>query len=580
MKNYYTNEKNIQILISLLKQHGVKDIIASPGATNINFVASVQDDDFFNVYSCVDERSAAYMAVGIASETNMPVVLSCTGATASRNYVPGLTEAYYRNLPIIAITAAQHPGRIGQNIPQALDRSVQMKDLVKYSVQLSPVHTAQDAKACNLFVNEAILESKRHNCGPVHINMQTSFDGNLSSFELEEQRKIERIECGNELPKLGNKDVAIVVGAHKRMTCELQDAIDEFCEKYNGVVICDHTSSYSGKYKIQANIITNQEALEDYRKIGLVIDMGDISGAYFKLNPLAVWRVNPDGEIRDTYGTLRYVFEMQELEFFKKYNNLISKKNKTNYYEKWKSKLQELQEKANKIDFPFSNIWTAQHTISKLKDGDRVHLGILNTLRSWNFFDTKKDVFFQANTGGFGIDGITSTAFGQSLATDNKVYCILGDLAFFYDMNSICNRDIKNNLRIMVINNGCGTEFHNYTHTAAKTAKAYGKSFDFMAADGHNGNKSKTLLKHYSQDLGFEYLSAENKEEFLKNIEVFMKDNSKPILFEVFTSDKDESEALRLMNNLELNAKVGVKKVAMKILGNKGKNTIKKMLGR
>ena len=98
--HFYTSERSVQILISLLKQHGIKKVVASPGTTNITLVASLQQDDWFNMYSSVDERSAAYIACGMAAESGEPVVLTCTGATASRNYLPGLTEAYYRKLPV------------------------------------------------------------------------------------------------------------------------------------------------------------------------------------------------------------------------------------------------------------------------------------------------------------------------------------------------------------------------------------------------------------------------------------------------------------------------------------------------
>ena len=93
---HYTSEKHTQILIALLKAHGIRKIVASPGATNVCFVGSLQSDPYFEIYSSVDERSAAYIACGLAKESGEPVVLSCTGATASRNYPAGLTEAYYR----------------------------------------------------------------------------------------------------------------------------------------------------------------------------------------------------------------------------------------------------------------------------------------------------------------------------------------------------------------------------------------------------------------------------------------------------------------------------------------------------
>ena len=124
MDLYYTDEKNVQMLIALMKAHGIKKVIASPGNTNVTFVGSIQHDSYFEVYSAVDERSAAYMACVMAAESKDPVASSGTGATASRNYVPALTEAFYRKLPILAITSTQHTGRIGQLVPQVIDISV------------------------------------------------------------------------------------------------------------------------------------------------------------------------------------------------------------------------------------------------------------------------------------------------------------------------------------------------------------------------------------------------------------------------------------------------------------------------
>ena len=129
----YTNEKNIQMLLYLLKENGIKKVIVNPGTMNMSFVTSIQQDDFFELYSCVDERSACYMACGMAAESNEPVVLTCTGATASRNYMPGLTEAFYKKLPIITITCTPHLGNIGNNIPQMIDRRNELNDTYKYS---------------------------------------------------------------------------------------------------------------------------------------------------------------------------------------------------------------------------------------------------------------------------------------------------------------------------------------------------------------------------------------------------------------------------------------------------------------
>ena len=121
-KKYYTNERNVQIVIALLKAYNIRKVIASPGTTNMTFIGSIQNDPFFEIYSSVDERSAAYIACGLAAESGEPVVISCTGATASRNYMPGLTEAYYRKLPILAITSHRGDASIGHLVDQQIDR--------------------------------------------------------------------------------------------------------------------------------------------------------------------------------------------------------------------------------------------------------------------------------------------------------------------------------------------------------------------------------------------------------------------------------------------------------------------------
>ena len=144
MEYYYSAERNVQMVLYLLKAFNIKKVIASPGATNIAIVASMQQDPYFEMYSCVDERSAAYMAVGMAEECNEPVVLSCTGATSARNYMPGLTEAYYRKLPIIAITSTKDETQIGHLIAQVTDRTTKPKDIIIDSVHIQNIRSKED----------------------------------------------------------------------------------------------------------------------------------------------------------------------------------------------------------------------------------------------------------------------------------------------------------------------------------------------------------------------------------------------------------------------------------------------------
>jgi len=565
MKKFYTNEKNVQIVIALMKEHGIKKIVASPGATNVTFIGSIQSDPYFEIYSCVDERSAAYMACGLAAESGEPVALTCTGATASRNYISALTEAFYRKLPVIAITSTQHTGRIGQNIPQVIDRTIQLNDIVKKSVQVPLIYSEEDKWACEIKVNTAFLELTHHNGGPVHINLETNYSLDFSVKELPKVKVIKRIGYNEEFPKLNYKRIGIFVGAHKKWKENLITAIDEFCKKYNAVVFTDHSSNYKGKYNINASLICSQQGyIAECKKFDLLIHIGDISGAYMNISPKEVWRVNPDGIVRDTFKKLSFVFEMKEEDFFKECIKVADNYQMENSYLVECKK--EYNELLNKVpELPFSNVWIAQQSVKYLPKNSVLHFGILNTLRAWNFFEIPESVFGYCNTGGFGIDGILSSLIGASLSDKNKLFFgVLGDLAFFYDMNVIGNHHVSNNLRIMLINNGRGTEFRNYNHPASYFKEEADK---YMAAAGHFGNKSLTLIKHYAEDLGFEYISAKNKNEFLEKRDYFFKVEmtDKPIIFEIFTDSEDESNAIEIMYNLKTSTKGIIKNIVKEI---------------
>ena len=576
METFYTDEKNTQIVLGLLKKHGIRKVIASPGTTNIRLIASMQQDSFFEMYSAPDERSAAYMACGMAAESNEAVVLSCTGATASRNYIPGLTEAFYRKLPVLAITSTQHTGRIGQNIAQVLDRSVVLKDMVKLSVHVPTCHTGEDIWSCNVLVNKAILELNHKGGGPVHINLETTYSKNFSIKQLPDVRGIYRIGYEDELPVLPEGKIGIFIGAHRRINERLTAAITQFCKKYDAVVLCDQTSNYRGEYRILFSLVTSQNYKSyECNDFDILIHIGDISGAYPNIKSRQEWRVNPDGEIRDTFNHLKYVFEMTEEYFFEKYSENNIENNKS-FITKWKESYNELYSKIN--DLPFSNIWIASQTAAKIPNNSVLHLGILNSLRSWNFFETPESVRCYSNTGGFGIDGILSSTIGASLANPDKlIFCVIGDLAFFYDINSLGNHHVGNNIRILLINNGRGTEFRNYNHFGAQ----FGSNADeYIAAANHYGAQSKDLIKHYATDLGLEYLSASSKDEYLENMQRFLNEEirEKSMIFEVFTDWQDESDALKQINSLEVSTGSAVKKAAKSLLGEKGIEIAKKII--
>ncbi|WP_397445430.1 thiamine pyrophosphate-binding protein [Polaribacter sp. R77954] len=553
MKTNYTTERNVQMVLSLLKQNGIRKIIASPGGTNMTFVASMQQDPFFEIYSSVDERSAAYIATGLAAETGETVVLSCTGATASRNYLPGLTEAYYRKLPVLAITSGRSITNIGHLMDQVIDRSVMPKDVVNLSVTIPEIKDKEDEWHCMINLNKAILELNRNGGGPVHINLPTTYSRDFSVKELPNTHRIQRVSEDDIFPEIKHNRIGVFVGSHMKWTKDQLESINEFCEANNAVVLCDHTSNYKGKYRVLFPLIEAQnQALFKNNELDLLVHIGEVSNCGYRAKE--VWRVSEDGEVRDTFKKLSFVFDMPEKTFFKHYsvkktdlsNTLLDEFNKQN------------EEFYNKIpDLPFSNIWVAKQLAPLMPENSVLHLGIRNSLRAWNFFEIPESVLGYSNVGGFGIDGVVSSLIGASLADRKKLYFgVTGDLAFFYDINSLGNRHIGNNVRLLIINNGRGQEFKNFDSMG--TVFETEDTDAYIAAGGHYGNKSDKLVKHYAEDLGFEYLAASNKNEFEKVYEKFINKDltSKSIVLEVFTETIDENEAYKLISSLTMSGKI------------------------
>ncbi len=575
---HYTDEKQAQIVIALLKAHGIRRVVASPGTTNMAFVGSVQSDPFFEMFSAVDERSGAYMAGGLAAETGEPVVLSCTGATASRNYMPGLTEAYYRKLPVLALTSMQGRGRPGHHVAQVIDRSSMPADVVKLSVDLPLVRDAEEVWECEMKVNRAILELKRHGGGPVHINLPTTYSRDFSVKELPSYRKVDRWGWGDTLPELKGR-VAIFIGAHRAFGAGETAAIERFCEVHDAAVFCDHTSGYHGKYRVQSALIGGQErANQSAIRPDVLIHLGEVSGDYesHKIPRKTVWRVSPDGEIRDTFRKLRHVFEMPERQFFEHYTQ--GKAGETKYYETCKMLL--AQKRALVPDLPFSNLWIASQFAAQVPKGSVVHFAILNSLRAWNFFDLPEGVRAASNTGGFGIDGCMSSLVGAALADPDRLYFLVtGDLAFFYDMNVLGNRHLGKNVRILLVNNGKGTEFTQHNHPGSQ----FGADANaFIAADGHFGRMSPDLVKGYAEALGLDYLAFRGKQESAQIAARLLSPEqaARPLLVEAFVDAEDESNALKTIKNLESNLSGDAKHMVKNLLGPTKVRALKRVLGK
>ena len=401
-----------------------------------------------------------------------------------------------------------------------------------------------------------------------------------SVLKLPVVKEIHRIRYNDSFPNLEGRKTLVFIGERFKWTKKDIRALDDFCSTYNTVCLCDHTSGYKGKYRVQSALLASQE--KGYEQslftCDVLIHIGGISGDYYTMGAIKaneVWRVDEDGEMRDKFGKLSFIFEMPINEFFSHYagpNDSCDNKLLSDFKKASNLLLDKLP------DLPFSNTWIASQICKEIPDGAEIHLGILNSLRSWNFFEVPDSVSLFCNVGGFGIDGILSTMIGASLCNKSKIYyAVLGDLAFFYDINSIGNRNISPNIRILLINNGRGVEFHTYKHGASK----FGDDTDkYIAAYGHNGRQSPNLVKDIASALGFEYLTASSKTEFNKVKHQFLSKiiSDKPIIFEVFTERDNDADVLRLIRQdngvAKKSFKQGLYDIAESIMG---KNVVKSL---
>lgn len=571
----YTIQENVRIVVSLLKQYKIRFIVLNPGGTNIPLVHAVQDDPFFTCYSVPDERSAMYFAIGLYLQTGEIVATSCTSAQATRNYVPGLTEAFYKHVPILAITTSKLERFQYQEYMQAPDQCSLPRDAVKKTYDLSPVTDVNTRVLCYHNAKEAILELTHRSPGPVQLNVRIVDlqQGKFEEVELPKIRPLKRYMAWDDWDniELQNKKILIVVGEHRPFTKRQQDSINAFCRCYNVTVYTNHLSNFNNDYSIRANLLIASGGIRALQP-DVLITVGGQTGDYPIYGALSTprgfehWRVAEDGGFVDTYGSLTKIFECPDYYFFEKLT--IESSSGHNYFDAWKALNDTM---VFDVELPFSNLYVAQQLYNQIPQNSIMNFAILNSLRCWSFFPLESSINCYANVAAFGIDGCNSMLIGESMATDRLCFIVTGDLAFFYDMNALGIRHIKNNVRVLLVNNGGGAEFKIMTQHWKERVNVN----NYVSACGHNGS-----AKGWAENCGFVYLTASSKEELSCVKDSFLTTSDKPILLELFTNGDDEQKAIDLFlgkNRIVYNDDK-IKHFVGSIIGQQGVSLIKKVL--
>ena len=567
----YSSLKNVQVIISLLKQNNIKHLVLSPGTRDFPLVHSVEQDNYFKCYSCVDERSAAYFAYGLSKKINEPVCLSCTSSTATCNYLPAVVQSSKENVPLILLTADRNNYLLKQGEDQLIVQEKMYGEYVRCAVNLPIVSNNSDLNYCIRKTNEALLFVKGNNIGPVHINFQVQGKDLCKEKLLPEYRKVTKIleeeeqlwiNKAKELTKY-NK-ILIIFGQSYydyESRKKIENYLDIFCKKNNCIVSVEETSNIKCINSLKTcrvmEAMTDKEFLK--YKPDLVITFGNHFFSFLKYklrnigNSFVHWRVSENDTFIDNFNALTTIFICEPATFLNKMNQNKTIKNNS-YYDL-------MLKRMNRIKFPkipYSNWMAVSKFCEKVPEESIVHLTILNALRLFNFLNNKSVNAF-CNLGADGIDGGISTFYGQADAKKMS-FIICGDLSFLYDLNSSILNHSKN-IRILLINNFAGSEFHNnFGLEKIPTLN------DYIAA-GHN-----TKIEQIISSTNFKYISAHNEKELDIGFIDFFKSSEEPIIFEVFTDANIDSKVLKEFYSINKNLTL-----KDKMLKN-GKNILKKIL--
>ena len=545
----YTNLKQIQIIISLLKQFSIKHIVVSPGTRHVALVHSIENDPFFKCYSVVDERSAAYFALGLSESMDVPVCITCTSATASSNYLPAIQEAFERQIQLIALTADRSRYTRFHMENQCINQVDMYGDYVKHSVDLPEVKNDMDYLYVNRSVNEALLALNHHTKGPIQINFLEPLSIKiLSEFPLDEIpqcRKIDRLDNITDWHQYADilknkKRILVLCGGYFDTKKQLTNLLNDFFESFNAVISYDHFSNLTNNEvfilaPFMAEVLNAKEINELQPDIVISYGFKIYSELRNKFNNKNIehWHIDPEGKVNDFMNSLRKIFPYTPEVFFSNMVNLSNIKNNKLYYKKWIDRLS----KITIPNLPFTNFYVVKRLISKLPENINIHLSVLNSIRLTNFFDLPQNVVCFGNIGADGIDGAFSAFLGQADSTDRLSLLIIGDLSYLYDLNASMIK-MDNHVRILVINNFSGAEFH-YNMGVERIP-----TLNKHIAAGHSTRIQETV--HLSD---MEYLVATNEVELENQMKKFLSPHNKPILFEVLTNAISDAEVLRKYYN-------------------------------
>lgn len=498
----YSNKENVNILTALLVTHGIRHAVVCPGSRNAAIVHNLNACPDISCYPVTDERSAGFYALGMALCKREPVAVCVTSGTALLNLLPAVAEAYYQHVPLVVISADRPPQWIDQLDGQTLPQPDALGRFVGRAVTLPEPHDQEERWYCNRLVNEALLVGH----APVHINVPITeplFEFSVPSLPVE--RAIGRVPA---------EISAATLDRVSRM----------FLEARRPMLICGQPMNPLMDEAVSL-VGDDERFIPDFV---LYVGGSIVSKRlkHFLRKAKEVWAVNATGTVTDTFMNLTLVVEGDGAMVARHIRRQLEQ-HPHPFVQQWEQLLERVRRQADACPLPYSQMAAVKCFETSVGEGV-VHYANSMAIRLANIF-ARHEVF--CNRGVNGIEGSLSTAAGFSCVTDRRVFCVIGDLSFFYDQNALWNQNLRGNLRILLLNNGRGGIFNMLKGLEQSEAR------DRLVAAEHH-----TSAEGVCRQNQVVYLSVDNQEALRQGIRTLSEiESDHPVLLEVFT-DASEDE--------------------------------------
>lgn len=549
-----TDKKQVRILLEILKQRGVEDFIISPGSRNTPIVIGVARDKNFTSRVVIDERSAAFVALGLSAQTSKPVALVCTSGTAVLNYAPAIAEAYYRNVPLIVITADREPEVIDQNDSQTIRQNGVYANYIKYSTTL-PCEIGNEADEINTIqqISLAIDKALTPDRGPVHINvpLREPLAGlaPVETLNIEipqpkiEQKCISNNEQQELIKKLSQYKKVMLLASFAEPDAELDKSLSQLVKLPQVVLLTETISNINVEGAITTIDRTLTQLTNENRADAapeLLITFG--GSLVSKMVKTFIRTHKPKEHIHisecewkiDTFSALTWQIDISAAKLLGLIADRVAVTN-SNYNQMWHELAQLAADKKSKYvaSVGWSDMKAFSIILPLIPRETYLQLSNGTPIRYAQLFDNYSCLKSTSNRGVSGIDGATSTAIGAACGTDNPVLLITGDMGFQYDSNALSIADVPNNIKIIVMKNGGGGIFRFLPGTSALPELE--KYFECVT-----DVKVKQLAEAYS----FDFYSVTSEEELKSKLPQFFASPHKAIM-EVVTPRTENDKILR-----------------------------------